>query len=444
MEMSLKNTLTLRQRVLQSGSWTLIGYGINQSLRLGGNLILTRLLFPEAFGMMAIIMGVIYGVHMLSDVGIGPSIVQREGGNDPAFLNTAWTVQIVRGFLAWCVLCALALPIASFYGEPMLASMLPVVGLCAIIGGFNSTKLLTAQRNLEAARVMQIEVGSYALGLLCTVFFAWLLQSVWALVIGTIIASVLQMFASHAALRGIKNKLAWDREALNHLRGFGRWILFGSALTFLSVEGVRLLIGAVLDLRQLALFTLSSAMSLMFWQAMQLVTARVFFPAYAEVHRSTPHHLTSVLYKARLTVILPSWTLAVFFVFFGSQLMAFLYDERYHASGLMLQQLAAGSLIACVWGSYAGVLLALGKAATTTALTAIQILCQISFMLIGHHYADGAGLVMGVAAANWATYPFYAYVLKRHGLWQPRLDLIVLGISILVVMLAWPHLSSSV
>lgn len=441
MSISSRCNLTLRQRVLQSGSWTLFGYGATQMLRLGGNLVLTRLLFPEAFGMMAIITGLIYGVHMLTDVGIGPSIVQRERGNDPAFLNTAWTVQILRGFMAWGVLYALALPIANFYDEPMLSSMLPAVGLCAIIGGFNSTKLLTAQRNLDASRVMLIEVFSYAFGLLSTIFLAWLLQSVWALVWGSVIGAILLMCASHAALHGIKNQIAWDREALDHLRGFGRWIMLGSALTFLSVEGARLLIGAVLDMRQLALFSLSSTMSLLLWQAVQRMTGRVFFPAYAEVHRSAPKNLTTVLYKARLTVILPSWSLAVFFVFFGSQLMSFLYDERYHESGIMLQQLAAGSLIACVWGSYAGALLAQGKVATTTLLTAIQILCQFGFMFIGHHFWGAAGLVMGVAAANWAAYPFYAFALARNGLWQPRIDLVFLAVSIIIVMLAWPHLA---
>jgi O-antigen/teichoic acid export membrane protein len=438
--MQSKNTLTLRQRVLQSGSWTLAGYGVSQALRLGGNLILTRILFPEAFGLMAIYQAVNYGVHMLSDVGVGTSIVQKEHGNDPVFLNTAWTVQIVRGFLAWIALCALALPMAKFYSEPLLAAMLPVVGLTAIIGGFNSTKLYTAQRNLEAARVTQIEMVSSALGLFCTIFLAWLLKSVWALVWGNVITSCLQLVASHFALHGIKNKFAWDRDSLKHLRGFGRWILLSSALTFLWVEGARLLIGAMLDMRQLALFTLASTMSLMLWQAMQQVAARVFFPAYSEVHRSNPKSLMTVLYKARLTIILPSWGLAVIFVFFGGQLMDLLYDTRYHGSGGMLVTLAAGSLVGCVWGSYTGVLLAMGKVATSTLLTAIQIAFQMGAIFAGYHYFGAAGIVMGVAAANWILYPVNAYVMSRNGLWQPKLDMIVISASVLIVALAWSRL----
>lgn len=435
-----KNSLTLRQRVLQAGSWTLAGYGATQALRLGGNLILTRLLFPEAFGLMAIVQAVTYGVTMLTDVGIGPSIVQKERGNDPAFLNTAWTVQIIRGFLIWGGLCALALPMANFYGESLLAGMLPVVGLTAVISSFNSTKLYTAQRNMEAARVAQMEAGAYALGMLCTVYLAWLQQSVWALVWGSVISACVRLFASHVVLHGIRNQFAWDRDAVDHLIGFGRWILLSSVLTFLSTEGARLLIGALLDMRQLALFTLASTMSLLFWQAMLVIARSVFFPAYAEVYRTNPKRLMAVLYKARLILILPSWGVSVLFVFFGAPVMEILYDERYHQSGAMLELLAAGLLVSCVWGSYTDVLLAVGKVATHTLLTAAQITCQIGGMLVGYHYGKGMGILVGLVAASWIMYPVGAFMMSRNGLWQPRLDLVFLLASILIMVLAWSRL----
>ena len=283
----------------------------------------------------------------------------------------------------------------------------------------------------------KIEVGTYAFGLLCTLYLAWLLQSVWALVWGNVITACLKMFASHVVLHGTKNQFAWDSDALSHLRGFGRWIMLGSALTFLSVEGARLLTGALLDMRQLALFTLASTMNLMFWQVIQQLTARVFFPAFAEVYRGNPKNLKAVLFKARLILTLPSWCLAVSFIFFGTPLMQLLYDERYHGSGAMLELFAAGSLVSCVWGSYSGVLLATGKVATMSALTAIQIACQFGGIYIGYRYWGGTGIVVGVAASGWMTYPAYAFVMYRNGLWQPKLDLILLAASVSIVALVW-------
>ncbi len=438
--MTMPSRSTLRQRVLHSGSWTLVGYGVSQVLRLAGNLILTRLLFPEAFGMMAIISAASFGVTMFVDMGITQSIVQNKRGNDPAFVNTAWSIQIISGFLIFGGLSALAYPMASFYNVPQLVAMLPAVGLGAIISGFNSTKLYTAQRNLEAKRVTLIEIGTYAIGLFFTIYLAWLLQSVWALVWGQVISAVLKMFATHAFLHGIKNQIAWERDAAKLLIRFGRWIMWSSVLTFLSVEGGRLLIGALLDMRELALFTLASTMSLMFWQAIQQLAGKVFFPAYAEVYRDNPNNLFSVLLKARLIITLPAWCLSVIFVFFGSHLMEILYDERYHGSGVMLEMLAAGSLVGCVWGSYTGILLAMGKVATMTMLTSVQIICQICGMVVGYYYLGGVGIVIGIAAANWIMYSAQAVVMYRNGLLQLKLDMILLAASVLIVVMAWPHM----
>ena len=126
--------------LLARGSlWVGIGYGGSQLIRLGGNLVLWRLLYPKAFGIMAIINALMAGLAMFSDIGIGPSIIQNERGADPIYLNTAWTIQAVRGFILAFVAAVAAVPISKFYGEPLLASMLPVVGLGALIAGFNST-----------------------------------------------------------------------------------------------------------------------------------------------------------------------------------------------------------------------------------------------------------------------------------------------------------------
>jgi O-antigen/teichoic acid export membrane protein len=410
-------------------------------LRLGGNLILTRLLFPEAFGLMGIYSAIVFGVHMLTDVGIGTSIIQKERGNDQEFLNTAWTVQIIRGVIVWGVLCALAFPVANLYGEPVLAAMLPVVGLCAIIGGFSSTKIYSVQRNLDAKRITLIEIGVNALGLIFTACLALLMHSVWALVWGNVIGAILGLIASHHLLLGTNNKFAWDLDAVKHLKGMGRWIMLGSSLTFLSVEGARLMIGAMLDMQQVALYTLSNTLNLMFSKAMEQVTGRVFFPTYSEIHRTKPEKLKSILYKARLTMILPSWGLAILFIFFGTQIMGVLYDARYSGSGPMLEFLAAGSLVGCVWTSYSGALLAMGKAATNTFLTAILVALQISAIFVGFHLGGVTGIVMGVAAVNWIMYPVYAYVMFRIGLWHNKLDMMMIVASILVMMLAWPRLT---
>lgn len=433
--------LPLRQRVLRSGSWVMGGYFASQAMRLAGNLVLTRLLFPEAFGLMAIVQAVLMGVNMLSDVGTNTAIIQHAHGNNARFLDTAWTMQIIRGLAMWLVISLLALPLAGLYGEPQLAHLLPVAALTAVVSGFNSTKLATADRNLDAVRVTLIDVGSYAFGLLVMVVFAWQFKSVWALVWGNIATTLAKAIASHAWLRGLPNRLAWDRAATGHLLRFGRWIFLSSTVTFFAGEGNRLLLGTLLDVRQLSFFTLASTMNLMFYQAMQHLSSKVLFPAYSEIVRTQPAQMRQALVRARLFLVLPNWLLAVGFIFLGDGLMQFLYDPRYHDSGSMLQMLALGSLAGSLGTSYAGVLWAKGMVATHTALLALHICLQLAGIVVGFQLMGVSGVVLGLAASAWLMYPAHAFVYRRLGLWFPRFDLPMLAASLAMALIAFPRIT---
>lgn len=95
--------------MLRAGSWSAIGHGLGQALRLCSNLIMTRLLVPEMFGIMAIATMVTMILGMLSDIGLRQNIIQSKRGEDPVFLNTAWVVQIIRGFALWLMAVMLSL-----------------------------------------------------------------------------------------------------------------------------------------------------------------------------------------------------------------------------------------------------------------------------------------------------------------------------------------------
>ena len=77
-------------------------------IRFGSNLVMTRLLMPEAFGVMSIATTVMVGLAMFSDLGLRQFIVQSSRGNDPSYLNTAWAIQILRGALLWVVSVAVS------------------------------------------------------------------------------------------------------------------------------------------------------------------------------------------------------------------------------------------------------------------------------------------------------------------------------------------------
>lgn len=202
-----------RARALRSAGFILIGFGGQNILRLASNLILTRLLFPEAFGLMSLVMVFLTGLALFSDLGVNVSIMQHKRGEDRAFLNTAWTLQIVRGVLLWLVCCAIAWPAAQIYQEPQLLRLLPVAGLAAVIGGFTTTKIAVANRNLQIGVQVMTGLGAQSIGIVIMVALAWVWRDVWALVVGGLLGALLQNILQHRLIPGPANRLHWDREA---------------------------------------------------------------------------------------------------------------------------------------------------------------------------------------------------------------------------------------
>src|SRR5438067_2141861 len=183
-------TGSLRARAIRGTLWTTGGYGAQQVIRLATNLILTRLLAPPMFGLMSLVNVFIQGLQGFSDVGIGPSIVQSKRGDDPPFLNTAWTIQVFRGITLGALSALIAWPVSKLYGERQLMWLLPAAGMSAVIAGFNCTALYTLSRHLEVGKLTLRNLVGQIAGAAVMISWATAQRSVWALLAGNIAAAL--------------------------------------------------------------------------------------------------------------------------------------------------------------------------------------------------------------------------------------------------------------
>jgi O-antigen/teichoic acid export membrane protein len=187
----------LASRARTSSIATLVGHGSANLLRLGSNILLSYLLFPEDFGTMALVLTFLVGLQMFSDVGVGAAIVRSPRGDDPRFLDTAFTVQAIRGVLLWLAALVLAPGFAWFYKNPALADYLPVAAFQAVLAGLYSTRIFAAERSLAIVRKVACDVAAQALAIGVMLALAYLWRNVWALVIGGLVQPLAVMVLSH-------------------------------------------------------------------------------------------------------------------------------------------------------------------------------------------------------------------------------------------------------
>jgi O-antigen/teichoic acid export membrane protein len=433
--------LTLKARVFKSGSWTLGGYAYSQILRFGSNLILTRLLFPQAFGLMMIVQSISIGITMVTDLGASQSIIRSARGDEPGFVNTAWTVQILQGLLV-AILLTVAAPLgAAWFSQPQILYLMPLVGLNALAASFRSTNSALADRRLDAKWVTLLEVGGSTFSTLCTIYFSWLYRSPYALVLGTLGGTLFSVAMSHKILPGIRNRFAWDKDAARGIFGFGFKLALSSTVTFLTGEGSRLLTGSLVSSALLGMIGLSGNLTLMIWQLIQKLSGRILFPAYSEIYRERPHDLPKVVLKSRMIQVAPVWASSFVLVVIGPWLVSKLYDPRYAAVGQILRIHAIGLMITILNGSYTGVLWAMGRVGLSTKMLVIQTAIQWACLWIGHYLGGNLGMILGGSSAGWIYYIMTATVYSRLGLWSPKFDIPVVLVSLAVACYAYFNFS---
>lgn len=436
-ELPISKSESLMQRVIKGSVWTLGGYAISQVVRLGNNFLLARLLFPKAFGLMALVYTFITALQMFSDIGINISIIQNKRGDDPKFLNTAWTLQVFRGLILWICACLIAMPAASFYREPMLQTLLPVVGFTTVIDGLISTNMATANRRLSLKRLTLLDLGTQLIAMIVTVAGAWVAHTanapqevaVWALVVGTFTGAIIRTSLSHLVMEGIRNRFDWEQEAFGEIFRFGQWIFLSTVMTFFALQGNNLIIPRLLGIGFFGIFTQAQTLSRAAVEVIQVLGHRVLFSSYSELVRDRPERLRPVLRQARLVLNGINLLACLFFIFLGKPLINFLYDSRYADAGWMLQILAVGTMVTVLGYTYLDVLMAQGRTAFLPLLHGIQVGIQLMSVFGGYYFGGEFGAIVGIAAGGWFLYPIQAFIFARLHLWQPEIDLPILGIA---------------
>lgn len=427
---------SLRSRALFGSVWMMIGYGASQSLRLAGSIILTRLIAPEVTGLMAMVTVFFIGLEMFSDVGITPSIIQNKRGGERSFLNTAWTIQVARGFALWFVACIGAWPVAQFFDEPALTWVIPVVGFSAVIDGFTSTSIITLNRNLNMRPITILGIATQVLSYTIIIAWAWFSPTVWALVAGSMISNAAYTVASHFILPGHRNRFHWNREDARELFRFGRWIFFSTILTFLASQSDKIMCGKLLGTQTLGLYHYAVPIALMAPQFIKQIGMQVAFPVMSEIARLRPQEMNAKQARVRLALISASLALLVPLMLAGDHLVRLLFDEQYWGSGWMVQILAGGALAGIINSTYGSALLAIGRSFQISCLLAIQLVILVSAALLGYYWKGEVGFIVGLAAVEWLNYPATAFVMWRFGLWQPLIDGVALVLSTAAIALA--------
>lgn len=418
---------SLRKKAIKTSIWTLFGFGFSRIISLGGNLILTRLLVPEMFGLMAIVTAVRVGVHMCSEIGLRVSVIKDDRGDEPTFLNTAWTLQIIRGLLLWFIIIIISggiylaecngwIPNESVYANPILPLVLSVTGITVLINGFSSTGLWLAQRNMQLGRVTLLELIAQLVSIFVMIVGAYLYRNIWPLVIGNIVASLIRVILSHFLLKTQRHSFKLDKEVTPELLDFGKWMLLSAVFTFITQHGGQLILAAYLNPTALGVYAVAAGFASAITGVIFKFNTNLWFPLLSDINRNQVNRLCEVYYKIRSRQDILIYSITGMLFFFSPMIIDLLYDSRYKDAGWMLQII----LLSIISLSYNAIGTSCINIIGKPYLNTLRVFVKAVILCVGSVYVykqfDSVGLIWFVSLISFFDIPILIIMMRINNL----------------------------
>lgn len=417
----------LRSTSGRGASWTTFGFAASYGIRLLSTLILTRLLTPDVFGLMSLAWVFIGAISMLSDIGTTPSIIRSPRGDEKVFLDTAWTIQAVRGLWIGGLTLLIAWPVSMLYEEPQLFAILCAVAVMPVIAGMNSIAMATCRRHMQLKHLTLLSMFSQIFGTFANVVFAWWLQSVWALVLGSIAGTLFTFMLSYVWLPRYRPKVMFDRSVMTEIVTFGRWILLSTLFTYLGGKGVNAIMGFEVSIETLGLITVSSTLAWALGDLVGRVLDQVAFPTLSRLYREGKSLNSPVnkVKKISFFAILPSF-LVLSIV--SQPLIDLLYDPRYTLAGSFLSIAALNGAIGILSMPYQNAMLAAGNSRGHSIVMGVTAASRILFLLIGGYFFGVYGMQTGLGLGGLIAWAVSILLARRAGIGNLAYDLSSLAI----------------
>ena len=424
---------SFKTRIISALSWTMGGHIFSQLLRLGSNLIMTRLLVPEMFGVMVIANTIMIGLILISDMGLNQHIIQSKKSDSEDFLNTAWVVQIIRGVVIWILAGIISLlfigvadsnlwPPTSVYADEQLPYIIAIISLSAVIGGFQSTKWAMASRNLVIDRVVKIEVVAQIAGLIFMIAWAYINRTIWALVFGSLLTVFLKTISSHIFLEGHNNKFYFDKKIFYELFHFGKWIFLTSIVGFLALNSDKIILAGLVDANLLGIYTIAIFIIAAIRNVISKLINTVAFPVLSEVLRDREGDIKHVYYKIRTRLDIGVFFLVGFLFVTGETIIDILYDDRYLEAGMMLKILSI-MLLAERYSLTNQFFIAKGKPSLLVPILLLRVVFLYVSLPISYAYYGLEGAIWSISLSAFVSLPFVLYLKLRYSILDIKKEL---------------------
>lgn len=386
----------IKDKAVSGVKWNTVAtvYGmVIQLLRIA---ILTRLLEKSDFGIVAIAAMVISFTDIFSDLGFTVAIIHKQDVTKNQFSSLYWMNLFTSTVLFAGV--ALISPIFSrFYHEPILTTIIPLLGIQIFLNAFGKLFQTIKTRNLEFKFLSIVKMASYTIGFIATTILAYLGFGVYSLVIGQLVqVAINQLCYTIAGTKEIKISFHFNYGEISEFIKIGIYQLGANFLDFVSNKIDVFLIGRFFGMADLGIYNLAKDLILKPKQIIATLINSVVSAAFAKI-QSNLALVRETYTKMADVVSFITVPIYILMAVYAEPIVTIVYSADYLEVASLLRILSFVGLLSSIDSLAATIIMAFGRTEIGFIWTTVRVVLSIVMILIASSmsiYAVAYGLLI--------------------------------------------------
>ncbi len=406
--------ITLTTRTVRAGLWVLLARSVKWVLQFVRTVILARLLAPDDFGLFGIAFLSLNLLETFSVTGMRAALIQKRESIRP-YLDTVWTIELIRAAVIALALFFCAPAIASFFNTPEAGPLVKVTGLAVLFQSLSNIAVVYYDKEIEYDKYFQLETARAVSELMVALVSFFIFRNVWALMLGRIAGEMVYCVTSYR-IHPYRPKFSCDIEKARHLFAYGRWILLSSILVFTATQADGFFVGKFLGVMTLGFYQMAYKFTNLISTEMVFPVMKVTFSAYSKIQENMTR-----LKDAYLNVL----QVIAFFAFLMALILSILADDivtsllghTWAPVAVILQILVFPACLRVFQRTLAQMAKAIGRPDVQTKVNILQVVLLAVFIYPGAVYLGVTGVALVVAVQGAAAF------LMLAGIVLPMIDL---------------------
>ena len=410
----------LARKIAAGAIWLVASKLATRFLDLVAMLIVARLLLPAEFGLFALAVSVLLVLNAVTDLSLSNAIIQMKDPPDSVY-DTAFTLNVLRGFAVAAALAAIAIPFASLYGDARLQAIILALATVPVLKSLVSPRMAHLQRQLSFKPQFYLEAAGKIAAFVASILVAYLTRSYWALVAGMIATPAISSMISYqfAPYRPRFGLHEWKP-----IFGFSGWLTLSNAVNTLNWQADRFFIGAKLGTATLGQYTVGSELASLPTNAPILPIMQALYAGFAKLAHDTVR-LREAYMTSQCVIIAIALPISVTVSVFAYPILDLAIGPAWSQSAYVVQILAPVFALQMLTAPAQSIAMATGRTRSIFMRDTVALLVRLPLIVLGLWFAGLSGVIWARVASGLFIIILNLALMKR-----------ILDVSILSQLLA--------